>query len=887
MHSWPLVGRDEEVMLFRRLLVDDGRGVVVVAPAGTGKTRLVQETVRVIGADLATETVAGTRSAQSLPLGAVTTLLPEQAPIASEPLDLFRAVRRTLAERGTGRPLLVAVDDAHLLDPLSAALVHNLAVADGVRVLVAVRAGEPVEDAITALWRDGVAERVDLQPLGPDDVRALLRSVLDGDVEGTTAWRLWRVTGGNPLYLREVVNEAVRVGTLAAPNGVWRWVGELRVGARLRELVEARLDGLDDDERAVVALLAVGDHVAPEVVEAACAPRAIASLQRRGFIVTKPVAGGALYALDHPLFAEVVRSSLLAFERAHWCRYLAGSLGRGRDDLALLQRAVWQLDGGVATDANALAHAAERANSRFDGALGERLANAALAAVGDGDDGAADDGGATAARARLVRAEARLWQGQYAAALDDAQLLDGAPFPDELLARLANVLAEAGFWGLGRAEQTDAWLQQIAARVASPAARQRVRALESAVMLAAGKTKAAADLGLSIAADPNADPLARLRAVTAAAAGLSFRGHPDEALQLCESLLPVAFGHAEVLPRGIGWVFAQNLFAFSCQGRFAEIEQLITPFRDAAMAEGDDETVHSATVVFVRLAIARGDVLAARALARESIAALHHFDPAGYLPWCLGMAAQAAAQTGDIAGARDAIAELDRGSFPVRLNVHEEASGRAWAAVAEGELTRPLTILFDAAAAARAAGNLFTEGVLLHEALRVGAPGRDVIARLEATCATGALPCHLIFLAHARGLEADDGDALEAVAAAFEATGLALLAAEAEADAVAAHRRAGLPARATRSTAHATRLLAACPGARTPKLAQLLEVPDLTRREREVSALAARGLSNNAIADQLGVSVRTVEGHLLRATTKLGVTSRQGLAVALGRGENT
>jgi DNA-binding CsgD family transcriptional regulator len=65
----------------------------------------------------------------------------------------------------------------------------------------------------------------------------------------------------------------------------------------------------------------------------------------------------------------------------------------------------------------------------------------------------------------------------------------------------------------------------------------------------------------------------------------------------------------------------------------------------------------------------------------------------------------------------------------------------------------------------------------------------------------------------------------------------------------------------------------------------LQPVADLTRREREVCQLAARGLSNNTIAAQLVLNVRTVEGHLLRAMTKLGVNSRQELERVLGNGE--
>ncbi len=53
--------------------------------------------------------------------------------------------------------------------------------------------------------------------------------------------------------------------------------------------------------------------------------------------------------------------------------------------------------------------------------------------------------------------------------------------------------------------------------------------------------------------------------------------------------------------------------------------------------------------------------------------------------------------------------------------------------------------------------------------------------------------------------------------------------------------------------------------------------PQLTWREQETAELVAEGLSNKAIADRLGVSVRTVEGHLNHAFGKLGVESRTEL----------
>ncbi len=55
----------------------------------------------------------------------------------------------------------------------------------------------------------------------------------------------------------------------------------------------------------------------------------------------------------------------------------------------------------------------------------------------------------------------------------------------------------------------------------------------------------------------------------------------------------------------------------------------------------------------------------------------------------------------------------------------------------------------------------------------------------------------------------------------------------------------------------------------------------LTTAEREVALLAASGRANKEIADQLGLSVRTVENRLHRIYEKLGIAGRPELAAAL------
>jgi DNA-binding CsgD family transcriptional regulator len=56
-----------------------------------------------------------------------------------------------------------------------------------------------------------------------------------------------------------------------------------------------------------------------------------------------------------------------------------------------------------------------------------------------------------------------------------------------------------------------------------------------------------------------------------------------------------------------------------------------------------------------------------------------------------------------------------------------------------------------------------------------------------------------------------------------------------------------------------------------------------TPRQREIIALAAQGLSNREVALRLTMSIRSVEGHLFRASQRVGANSREEL-VAILRG---
>ena len=164
--QWPLVGREVELRSVARALSDGSAGGVVVAgPAGVGKTRLALEVAELAAADGYTvEWVRATRSAASIPLGAFAPLLP--AAQLPEGVELLARARDALAERAVGRRLVLCVDDGQLLDPASAALVHQLVAAGEAFVTVTVRQdAEPVPDALRALWKDELCARLELDAL--------------------------------------------------------------------------------------------------------------------------------------------------------------------------------------------------------------------------------------------------------------------------------------------------------------------------------------------------------------------------------------------------------------------------------------------------------------------------------------------------------------------------------------------------------------------------------------------------------------------------------------------------------------------------------------------------------------------------------------------------
>jgi ATP/maltotriose-dependent transcriptional regulator MalT len=881
--AWPLVGRGDEVALAQESLRRNSC-VVLAGASGVGKTRLAREVLAATAPrGAAPQWVAATRSAATVALGAFAHLVPGESLAIGEGQDrravIFDAIVRALEHQSAqGRPV-VGVDDAHLLDDASATLVHLLVTAGAARVVVTVRSGEPMPDPVVALWKDEQALRIEVQPLSRLEVSDLLGATLRGTVDGATARRLFDVTRGNALFLRELVEEGIAAGALSEEAGVWRWDGPLRPGVRLRDLIAERLGGLDDAERDALELVALGEPLTGPVVGRLVADEVLRRLERRRVVDVGMVDGQLELRLAHPLFGDVLLHDASPRRIDHCRRQLADAWG---DETTLapdeiLRVATWRAAVGDQSNPGVLYAGAHRASVLGDDVTGEWLARIAHAAA------------PTAATGMLL-GETLSALGRHDEALDVWQAALDLPGTKAEEAQVAAAIAGVVAWRLDRPDEARRVLRETAERLSDPVALDLLTSHE-ALMASLGAPTATAAIAIaeSELARPDLSVASRLRAQLSAAAGWVDAGEIDRAIDTTQEAMGVAM--REQLS-GLALYHAMSLSqALILAGRVAEADALVELGHEASLTSHAD--VARGAWCFLRgvLAVFRGRPHVAVATLRESDLLLGRFDYGlrrGILIWH-GMAE---ALRGEPAAAERALDDAQKTNRSrARLYDADWARARAWTLVAAGQLSDAERAGVEATEVAVRGDRWTYEVLALHDLARfqgLGARGNPaaaaMTARLEelADRIDGRLAPACA--AHARALAAGDGAALDSAAATFDELGFELFAAEAQAAAAEAHAAAGQKARAYASAEQARRLAAACVGATTPLLRRLGttgQPGDLTRREREAAELAARGHSDREIADMLYLSVRTVHAHLRSAYSKLGVSGRGGLAAAL------
>lgn len=796
---WPFTGRAEQTERITAMLrAQYSRGVVLAGGAGVGRSRLAAEVARAFGP---VRRVAGTRCGAALPFSAFAGLLQEAGP--GDPVREVTTAFRTstlntsavhTAALNTAGPVLV-VDDAHLLDQASAALVHRLAVRRDVRLVVTVRDGEPAPDAVVALWKDDLLRRVEVPPLSQGDLARVLEGALGGHVEGRAVRRLAAITGGDLRMVRELV----LAGTLSERAGTWGWGGGPAVSGCVRELLASRLGPLDADEWDALTYLALGAPHVPGTLARLVGPRTVERLEAKGLLTGS---GDAPYA-------EVIRALCGPVRTARLSRNLAESVST---HVTTSMSAPVPVPGPMPAPVSSSIPAPTpapmptpaptptpgSAPTPTPGAAPAPASGAASASVFASVPGA---GAASGAGADVV--SAAVWR------------LDGG------LAADPGLLTEA-----------------CRAAIAADKVELAVRLGRAAVDANAGDEALATALARHAPRTPADVPRLRDEDERATAAILAGNLAVDPAGGLAD-------GAADS-----GW----DLAAAAYHGRLARLHRL------------------------------RGRIRTALARARDGVWRLPE-GRAAFAGMCLGELAHAAALLGDVATARQSLAEAEDRTLPA-FRAHDTAAVLAgpWVDAAAGDQTA-------AVRRARATAARTDDAVValfsLHDAVRLGAAedAAEALERLAGDLGETALLARL-FARHARACADDDGGALRGVAREFEVLGLTLYAAEAQARAARAFHRAGEYRNARAAAATGWALARRCDGARTPALT-VLTAPELTSRQLEVARLAASGLSNRAIAERLTVSIRTVANHLCGAYERLGVNDRADLARLLAGPDRT
>lgn len=808
----PMVGRDDELRLIDRGFADpEGRGVVIAGPVGVGKTRLALEAAsRLERSGWRVLAARTSGSGVGLPLAALaglpvpTTADEPPAPSPAGPVQRALQQLRQLA-RSTGRAVLL-VDDAHLLDEASATVIHQVVAEQTLPLLATLRTDAFVPDAITRVWKDAGVRRIDLATLSPADVDQLITAALGGPVEGRTRYETRAATGGNPLFLRELLASVRESGRIDQSAGVWRLTGPLGATPRLTELLRDRLSTTDLAEREALELVAVGQPLPLAVAIELVSDEVLERLERRGLVAVTESGRRRQVQLSHPLYGDLLRAGTPELARLRHSRRLAdalaGSGARRRDDI--MRIALWRLDGGGNLDPSLTLTAATQAALVRDFPVAERLARQAY-----------ESGGGTPAGLMMVHALFR--SGQRDAALQLCERLGAeAKQVDE---RVQITLQHASIL-LHVTEDVAATRAQLAtiAGLDNPVAQEAVAAYE--LLLRSYQLDCSVLEAAMAAFRTGQDPQARLVAAGAAGAALMLAGRYAECAALMAEVFPLAAQH-----HGPAQLHS-DLFPIAAAEMRSYVEG---PLVGTAFAQSAYEaTLYPTDLVgqsMAAFALARQHLLLGRpetalGFARESALAAGQMQLRAMSRWAAGLRLQAAVQAGALAEIPEAAADLARspsGSNRVWLFDLEVARGLAWQAAADGDLAT--------------AGETLAAELVRHG--KNGAAGSVTLAAVDLVrLGRAELAVELLAqfpppigwplggtanrFAHA----ARDGDAtaLLAVAHEFSGYGMPLHTAEAAALAATAYRASGQSLAAARARLLANIALTRCEQPQTPAL---------------------------------------------------------------------
>lgn len=868
--TWPLAGREDDIARALAAIDGEGAGIVLVGAAGVGKSRLAEELAERLSArGRHVARLAGSAASSSLPFAAAAPLLPPD--VADSGLPALLSFRRALADAAGGRRTVLVVDDAHLLDEASATLVYQLAAAGEADVLATQRSETVAPDVVERLWWDGLVRRVEIGPLERGHAAQLAASIAGRDLDAAAAERVWALSAGNPLFLRELVlaeRDAPGGSATAAPDAATGGASGPDDVPHLTDLVQRRLDGLTPAARDLLRAIAFGEPVGAGELDHLAASATLVELERAGLVAADDDERRLVVRVVHPYYGEVLRAETPPEQRRQILYRLAEGLratgARRRGDVVRL--ASWSAESGLDIDPAVLARGAHIARFSGDMELAERLALAAWERERSYEVGE-------------VLADVLYQSGDGPATLAHCTDWLALAGTDDERAKVEMLVAVTHYWFLGDAPAAFASLDDAEALAPSEWTEEAV-CVRATLLAFSGEPEPAVALAVPLVDRPPGR--VHIQAALAASQALRSVLQPAAALDLVDSGIEVyaALGEQGLLigERELG---AARIADLVDAGRFVEAETFAEEVARRAEANGEaSRTAHTLlSEGWLRLQQGRTSAaVEALGASARSFELLGHW---GMRRWAVAARALAHAQRGEAEAARADLADVDgAGHHPAKVFDSAVHRARAWLAWLDDDHEGAHRRLREGADALGATGDRSGEVACLHDLARLGRPD-EVRERLAALVGGADGELYPLLGDHVAALCDRSVDALGAVAERFAAIGAWLLASEAAHAADEAARAAGTAREGAAWALRGEQWRARCDEVRSPGLVAASAPVPLTRREREVAQLAAAGLPRKELAERLYVGIRTVDSHLVRIYAKLGVRSRAELAVAL------
>ncbi|GAB90023.1 helix-turn-helix transcriptional regulator [Gordonia rhizosphera] len=843
-------------------------GILICGPEGVGKSRIVREALSAVSSKGGeTHWTAGTSAARDIPLGAFSAWVP---PGVSDTVAVLQGVIEALTAASSGIGVVVGVDDVHLLDDLSAFVVHQIVARGVAKVVLTARDGAPLPAPIQEIWKAGGFDRLDLAVLTQNDIGELLLSTLKVPVDADATRRLWQLTGGNVLYLRNIVEHEVAAGRMVLCDGYWQWIGEPGISPGLVELIETRIGTLPEPVGEVIDVVAVAEPIELAALTRITDATAVEEAETRGLISVEPAGDGLEVRMAHPLYGQV-RRRRAARTRLRRLRGLVASelaSSERHDDLrVVVRRAALSLDSDLPPDADLLVRAAYGAVGLADLALADRLAQAAIRA------GAGPD-------PHLVRAHALSWLGRGQEAEEVLAAMGTGDLSDRDRARFAFLRSSNMLWVLSDPQRAKELIDD-AARSISTDARDYIDAFLTVYWFAMDRPDAALDASKNLA--PADLPVVGAEMAWALAQISADAGRVSNSLSVAAGGRAVATRSLDA-PQMMFNIADAEVSALLLAGEVRDALAVAERVRgQAADLPGAAQLLGAA--VAGRAALGAGRLDMACSLLRTAADGLSVAYAQGWgyryrVPHITALALRGST--------REAAAELaahDDVRRAFRSLDHETALARAWVAAGQGAVSEAIAVVQSAAERARVTGRFAAEVLCLQTATQFGDPTNTPRLRDLESVVEG--PRVGVAVRFATALRDADGSELLSVSEQFEEMGDLIAAVDAAAHAAEVFRRDGKRGSELASATRVDGLAEQCGGACTPALRQAEENLPLTGREREIVMLIGEGLSNREVAERLFLSVRTVETHVYRAMSKTGTNTRDELAALLPRHPHT